>query len=196
VSGDLSIRGDHDLAASRIATTSGDVRLEGRISGPGPFSIETVSGDMILAPTGGVRLEVKTVTGDVRSAVPSASEGGRGARTVVVRGGGATLSIRSISGDVRVVDPNPSERSTVVSEVSMTPPTPHVPEPPRPPDPPQPPPVAGPEGSRGDEPRSATTGAPTDSLAVLEALERGEIEVDEASRRLEALDSASPEPAA
>ncbi len=57
VSGDLRIRGDHDLAASRIATTSGDVWLEGRFTGPGPFSIETVSGDTTLVPGGGVRLD-------------------------------------------------------------------------------------------------------------------------------------------
>lgn len=63
----------------------------------------------------------------------------------------------------------------------MPPPSPIAPEPPLPRTPPEPPAVPGPAG---------------DSLAILQALERGEIDVEEASRRLEALDADQPEPAA
>lgn len=189
VSGDLRIRGDHDLAASRIATTSGDVWLEGRFAGPGPFSIETVSGDTTLVPGGGVRLEIKSVTGDVRSAVPSTSEGGRGARTVVVRGGGPTLAIRSLSGDVRIVEASRSDRSTAAIEAvaavapsaPVAPVAPSAPTPPHTPESPQAP---------------ASSAPPNDSMAILQALERGDIDVDEASRRLEELDATNPEPEA
>jgi Putative adhesin len=201
VSGDLRIRGDQTLAASRIATTSGDVWLEGRFSGPGPFSIETVSGDTILAPTGGVRLEVRTVTGDVRSAVPATAEGGRGSRTLVVREGGATLTIRSLSGDVRVVEPSRAGGAAIPMEAAMTPSSPIAPEPPLPPTPPAPP--DPPQVALLDEryvdapaPVTGSTVGLTDSMAILQALERGEIDVEEASRRLEALEADRPEPAA
>lgn len=194
VSGDLRIRGDHDVAASRIATTSGDVRLEGRFSGPGPFSIETVSGDMILAPHGGVRLEVKTVTGDVRSDVASAAAGGRGARTVVVGGGGATLTIRSISGDVQVVEPRPRDDTPASGRIAIPPAVPLPPAVPQPPSPPTPPTAPSPPDRSGEtEPRRPEA---LDSMTILEALERGDIDVDEASRRLEALDATNPEPEA
>lgn len=187
VSGDLRIRGDHDLAASRIATTSGDVWLEGRFTGPGPFSIETVSGDTTLVPGGGVRLEIKSVTGDVRSAVPSTSEGGRGARTVVVRGGGPTLAIRSLSGDVRIVEASRSDRSTAAIEAPVAPVAPSAPVAPVAPAAPNPPHT--PESPQAPAPSAL----PNDSMAILQALERGEIDVDEASRRLEALDATKPE---
>lgn len=203
VSGDLGIRGDHDLAASRITTTSGDVRLEGRFSGPGPFSIETVSGDTTLAPTGGVRLEVRTVTGDVRSDVISAAEGTRGARTVVVGTGGATVTVRSISGDVHLVEPRSTDRSSAEIRSTNPPDPPDSPIAPAPAVPPIAPEaslrVARPEPTTDDAP--APTGQPGDPMTVLRALERGEIDVDEASRRLAVLDDAAlgddwPEPAA
>ena len=175
VSGDLSIRGEQALSSAKLATTSGEVRLEGRFVGPGPYSIETVSGDTVVSPTGGLRVEVKTVTGDVRSEVESTSEGGRGSRTIVVGGGGPSLAIRSISGDIRVVGHAAAQRA--IALMAPTPPEPPVP--PEPPIPPQAPPARD----------RAEAIVPDSSMTVLQALERGEIDVAEASRRLAALDS-------
>jgi hypothetical protein len=150
VSGDLSVRGD-PIGSLQVSSTSGDVRLQGRLAGPGPFDIETVSGDAIIAPTGGLRVVVKSVTGDVRSEVSTATAGGAGARVLVFAEGGPTLTIRSMSGDVRLV---------AAGDLSVP---------------------------RQSEPPATEDGARLDILA---ALERGDIDVAEASRRLDALDAA------
>ena len=86
VSGDLAVRAS-DLESLRVTTTSGDVRLAGRLAGAGPFAIETVSGDMLLALAGGVRLEASTVAGDVTSEVTARSEGSPGRRVLDRRRG-------------------------------------------------------------------------------------------------------------
>jgi hypothetical protein len=190
VSGDLTLRAG-TVGGLRMSTTSGDMRIEGRLAGDGPFAIESVSGDTILAPVGGVSVTVKSVTGDIRSDVPSATDGSRGSRTVTVGGGGAHLTLRSISGDLRLVPP-----SGRAIEVPPPAPTiaiaPSVPEPPSPPMAPEAPTIAI---AATTEPAAATERVPEpavdadQSLAVLEALERGEIDVAEASRRLAELDA-------
>ena len=43
---------------------------------PGPFAIVTVSGDTLLAPAGDVRIEMATLSGDIRSKVGGRTEGG------------------------------------------------------------------------------------------------------------------------
>jgi len=190
VSGDLSVRGDADVPSARIATTSGEIRLEGRFAGTGPYTVDTVSGDTIIAPTGGLQLEVKTVTGDIHSELPSTSAGSRGLRTLIVGHGGPTVAFRSISGDVRIVahraggEASEAKLAPIVAEPPIAP---IAPEPPEPPHAPQPPhaPLAG------LEPEAPTELVVTDpSLVILEALERGEIDVAEASRRLAVLDGA------
>lgn len=164
VSGELSIRAG-TLAALRVTTTSGDVHVAGRFAGPGPFGIETVSGDVVIAPADGLRVLATTVAGDVRSDVPSRQEGPRSQRSLVIGDGDATLSFRSMSGDLRVVRAIP-----LMSPAAS--------------------------GSPTAEVRAATVTPAIDDLErarleVLRALERGDIDIDEASRRLEALDEPS-----
>ena len=127
VSGDLDVQAG-TVRSLRISTTSGDMRIEGRLAGDGPFAIESVSGDTILAPVGGVTVAVKSVTGDIRSDVVSTTEGNRGSRTVTVGDGGPRLTLRSISGDLRLVRPS--------GPVVVSPLAPEVPAPPLPPRPP------------------------------------------------------------
>lgn len=146
VSGDLAVQAG-SITALRATTTSGDVRIEGRFDGDGPYAIETVSGDVAIAAAGPVRVDLRTVTGDISSDVPATTGDGPGRRSVVVGSGGRTVDVRSTSGDVRVVAPRAQAPADPVIE---------------------------------DDPR----------LDVLRALERGEIEIDEARRRLEALDHA------
>jgi len=146
VSGDLSLRADA-VGSLAATTTSGDVRLSGRLAGPGPYEIQTVSGDTLLEPVGPVRVELQTVTGDLRSSVAGRSDGGPGRRATVIGHGGATLRVRTMSGDVRVAAP------------------------------------AEEPGADLDAPAEAA------SLQVLRSLERGDIDLDEARRRLEAIET-------
>lgn len=185
VSGDLSVR-TANLEAFRATTTSGDVRMAGRLMGDGPFAIETVSGDMLLALAGDVRLEASTVAGDVTSEVDARSEGTPGRRVFVVGGGRPTMTVRSMSGDVSLM------KATAVTRPAEPPAPPTPPTAPRPPMPPVP---SGTTASIDESPTIVVdrAGPAVDdddpSLAILRALERGEIDVAEAGRRLAALDA-------
>jgi hypothetical protein len=185
VSGDLEVRAGR-IARLSAGTTSGDVRIAGELAAGVAHRIETVSGDMLVAPAGGIRLEATTVVGDIRSAVPHRTEGGRGRRVLIIGDGKATLETRSMSGDVRIVEAR-----------NLRPDPPVAPEPPVAP-PPPPPPVSPPRAARADTPGGPPpTGSSTaiaaaydeERLRILRALERGEIDVDEAGRRLEMLDA-------
>lgn len=167
VSGDLAVQAG-SISALRATTTSGDVRVDGRFDGDGPYAIETVSGDVAIAPMGPVRVDLRTVTGDISSDVPATTGDGPGSRSVVVGSGGPTVDVRSTSGDVRIV----AARANVAVAAAAATPRPTGPA----------------------RPVPATVPAPAidadRQLDVLRALERGEIEIDEARRRLEALDHA------
>jgi hypothetical protein len=154
VSGDLSVIAPR-LDECRVVTVSGDVELEGDLVAA-HHRVETVSGDLSLGLVGGLTLEVRALTTDVSIAVPHRSEGSRDRRRYVIGDGAATLQFSSMSGDVVVHTPR---------RIAVPPPpaAPRAPEPPAPPAPPL---------------------GPDEQMAVLQALERGEIDVDEASRRL------------
>jgi hypothetical protein len=175
VSGDLAIRAAGILGL-RAVTTSGDVRLTGTFDGPGPFSLETVSGDAMLAPTGAVRLEVRTIAGDIQHDLDARVEQVHGRRTIVIGDDGPTLSFRSTTGDLRVV--RPDALAGARSPAGPVHPEPLEPSPP-----------AAPGADASDQREPATQ----EELAILEALERGEIDVAEADRRLSGWDTTRPE---
>jgi hypothetical protein len=203
VSGDLHVNGARQLELSatttsgdvhvdaqllelvRAKTVSGDVRLTGRLSDGPRHTVETVSGDLILKSVGGVTVEGSRALDIGRS----------GRRPVVIGDGRAQLTFRSMSGEERVSGPTGSD----------------APLPPRPAEPPRPPAVPRPVDpwpidnndeqtvnampAQPWEPPAWPTApaapvkptpqpAPT-RLDVLKALERGEIDVEEAARRLE-----------
>ena len=174
VSGDLALQAGA-VATMRAVTTSGDLRIAARFEGDGPFTIETVSGDAMLAPAGGLTVSVSTITGDVRSDVDARQEGPRGQRRVIVGSGSPALAFRSTSGDLRIGKAVP------------------LPIQPRPPVAPAPIPPLAP--TLEEDPAMATD--PTDvvldavpddpELDILRALERGDMDVAEATRRLTAL---------
>ncbi|MFL5769803.1 MAG: DUF4097 family beta strand repeat-containing protein [Chloroflexota bacterium] len=182
VSGDVLVEGGR---VDRLAftSTSGDLRLTSEL-GEGPHLIGTVSGDVIVTAGSGIRIAAQTVTGDLSSALPHTSEGRRERRSLVVGNGSAVLQFRSVSGDLRVVGPDLLEDS---APRSPQPPT--LPEPPVMPAPPAPPahPADAALGDIGAAPEDA------DGLEILRALERGEIDVDEATSRLARLDDPSHE---
>lgn len=154
VSGDLSVIAPR-LDECRVVTVSGDVELEGDLAAA-HHRVETVSGDLSLGLVGGLTLEVRALTTDVSIAVAHRSEGSRDRRRYVIGDGAATLQFSSMSGDVVV---------HTARRIAVPPP----PVPPLAPGPlaPPPPPLA-----------------PDEQMAVLRALERGEIDVEEAARRL------------
>lgn len=165
VSGDIELRAAR-LAALQLSSTSGDLRVAGQLVGSGPFGIETVSGDGLLAPAGDVRIEMTTVTGDLTSDLEGRHSTERGRRTFVVGDKGPVVTFQSMSGDLHVARP---------SLVSYEKPRPHVNLPP----PPGPAPANGAIAAAYDDAR----------LRILRSLERGEIDVAEAGRRLETLDA-------
>lgn len=165
VSGDVAIRAG-TLSALQVTTTSGDVGVAGRLAGHGPFAIETVSGDGLLEPTGDVEVEMSSVTGDLSSDLDARPVSGHGRRTLVVGSGGPVLTFRSMSGDLHV------GRPAAIDAV---------------------PAAAEPTSERA--PNAAIAQAYEEArLQILRSLERGEIDVHEAGRRLEQLDSGDVEP--
>jgi hypothetical protein len=157
VSGDIDVRAG-TLSALQVNTTSGDIGVTGRLAGPGPFAIETVSGDGLLAPDGDVRIEMTSLTGDLTSDLPGERVDDRGRRSLAVGSGGPKVTFRSMSGDLHVA------RSMPV----------RVPQAPDAPERPYGAVAAAYEAAR---------------LRILRSLERGEIDVAEAGRRLETLDA-------
>lgn len=179
VSGDLAVRAGV-LAEVSAATTSGDLAIAGQLAPDGTHKIETVSGDAVLALAGGARIEVSTVTGDVSADGPHRTERTDGQRVIVVGDGRATLTARTMSGDVHVTKPKGHEIRVDAAPRSPTPrPAPAAPLAP----------AAQPEPPRPSD--AAIAAAYEDArLTILKQLERGEIDIAEASRRLEALDAA------
>jgi hypothetical protein len=165
VSGDLSIIAPR-IETSRVVTVSGDVELEADLGSGHPHRIETVSGDLNLGAVGGLVLEVRGLSTDVEVNMAHRSEGSRDRRRFVIGDGAASVQFSSMSGDVSVG----AARRIVAAPRPATPATP--PTPPTPLTPPTPP----------KAPRRLVS--EDDQLEILRALERGEIDIDEAQRRL------------
>jgi Toastrack DUF4097 len=188
VSGDVLVEGGH-VDRFTYTTTSGDLRLTSPL-GDGPHLIATVSGDAIIATRSGIRVSAQTVAGDLSSDLPHTSEGKPGRRSLTVGEGSTVVQFRSVSGDLRIVGPNGAGHLAA------------IPRPPAPPAPPAAPAfVAGAEAvsnaatedtagaeARADEAIGLDPATDAARLEVLRALERGEIDVDEATNRLAAVD--------
>jgi hypothetical protein len=198
MSGDVELRAGI-LRSLQVATTSGDLKVAGRLAGPGPFSIVTVSGDALLAPAGDVRIEMATLSGDLHSELGGRVENGRGRRTLTIGSSGPTVEFRSMSGDVTVTRPKAYDAPASASDLPET----AAFEDEVPPED---------TGAAADVPAAA---AETDRAAdhpgangaiaaaydearlrILRSLERGEIDVAEAGRRLETLDEGPQDAAA
>ncbi len=166
VSGDIELRAAR-LAALQLSSTSGDLKVAGQLVGPGPFGIEAVSGDGLLAPAGDVRIEMTTVTGDLTSDLEGKHSTEHGRRTFVVGDKGPLVTFQSMSGDLHVARPSLVSHDEKRPQSSAPPPQPVVA------------PANGAIAAAYDDAR----------LRILRSLERGEIDVAEAGRRLETLDA-------
>jgi hypothetical protein len=172
VSGDVQVTGVEAVEVN-VTTTSGDAEVNAPVLQP--VRMKTVSGDMNVRGgfASGPQHTVESVSGDLMIEATSGLtvDTKRGLdfskkdnRPIVAGDGSANLRFRSLSGDVHVSG----------FSVAMAPAPPRAPAPPEPPFPPAPPVVpAAPQMSNED------------SMEILRALERGEIDVEEASRRLE-----------
>jgi hypothetical protein len=170
VSGDVSCRAA-TLASLQVTSTSGDIKVAGRFAGDGPFGIETVSGDGLLAPAGDVTVEMTTLTGDLTAELEGRHVNERGRRSFTVGRGGPLVTFQSMSGDLHIARPT------------------SVPGP-GPVDPPRRLAAADPIAPPAALANGAIAAAYDEArLRILRALERGEIDIAEAGRRLETLDA-------
>lgn len=174
VSGDVTVRADRHISiradgvsgdlhlvaplirALRANSVSGDVDVEGQLASGAEHRVDTVSGDVSVGLLGGANFEVRGISSDVVSDLDHRLEGRQDRRRVIVGAGGPDFIFNSMSGDLSIRRPRRLDRL--------------APQPPEPPSPPAPPPAA---------PLTAE-----EQLEILQALERGEIDIDEATRRL------------
>jgi hypothetical protein len=173
VSGTISARAPR-LGTLRAESTSGDVEVEGALA-DGEHEVGTISGSVKLSTGSPVRLEARSLTGEVDIRVPHRVVGEAGSKAIVVGSGTAVVKAHTMSGDVAlhaavpVVVPASGDRAD-------TGPAPAIPGP-----------TAASSGEGGgSDPREATR------LTILRALERGELDVESAMRRLAAVDDAGP----
>lgn len=189
VSGEVDLRAPA-FARLEVSTTSGDIDVDGLLTGPGPFAIQTVSGDAEIVGRSGLTVDAKTVTGDLGTELPHRAESRPGRKSLVVGRGETRLSFQSVSGDLEVTAP----RADLPTESVLAALAPEPPEPPTPARPPvvaaPAPPGAAPEAVRTDTPGGDASSAEAARLAILRALERGEIGVEEAGERLARLEEA------
>jgi hypothetical protein len=174
VSGDLTIRGGN-LSRFTLNTVNGDVSVETALTGDAS-RIEGVSGDVALdltlpAATGG-SISVRSISGNARVEPPFRSVAKRTWRIGPGSDGGPSVAVKTVSGDLRAC-------GTLSAEISRPADSAVVPYS-APPEPPPPP--------RAPAPPAETAGVPSDArLAILQAVERGEIDIDEAMRQLDGL---------
>jgi hypothetical protein len=199
-----------------IQTANGDILLDALLTDDGPFRAQTVSGDVRLtlrqATAGGedptVSLAYQTVSGDAHVTQPFRKTGRR-LWQVGSGDSGPHIDITTVSGDL-AADFAPAESGFAPASTPISPTDDVLPAPPAPAAPPTA--VAPAQPSSPTEPAPLTVSWPDSELdlaatnarseaaqstaqdvavrlAVLEAVERGEIDVEEALRRLEAADS-------
>ena len=213
VSGDLEVRGSR-FDALAASSTSGDIRVDAALGAGQDHVISSVSGDVELTTSSDVRVDTQSVTGDVHATGTRFAEGGRGRRTLVVGAGTVGVSVRTTSGDIRLRGVAATEASAPTPPVPppapAAPPRPTVPAAPVPPvapDAPVPPVIVVAEAeaapnlvrpaARDADEAPLGAASPTDRreaarLEILRALERGDLDIESASHKLEILEDAGP----
>jgi DUF4097 and DUF4098 domain-containing protein YvlB len=168
VSGDISVRVP-SIRRLDLGTTSGDIRLDAELTGTGPFSMRSISGDATIVGRMGFRVEAESITGDLSSDQPSKRESLPGRKVLIVGRPGPTLTFRSVSGDLHVAEPRdaaprPIETTAAENTVDDAPVT------------------------NNEQPHEAQAHEDDKRLDILRALERGDITVAEATEQLSGLD--------
>lgn len=162
VSGDVTATGGR-LPAFVVQTTSGDLRVESSLPGPGPYSIRTVSGGARIVTSDALHVKSATVTGTVRTSRAHEGGSGRGRTVIDVGVGGSPMAFQSISGDLVIESPGaPTVQPRLASEANV------------------PQAIAAPESQSS----AAQKSDDDQRLAILRDLEAGRIDVAEATVRL------------
>jgi Putative adhesin len=187
VSGDTSIQGaEMDLRATttsgdldarvgrfravRVRTVSGDIRLSGMFDAGPEHSLESISGDVEMAPDNGVTVNMTSVSGSIHADVPHRRDSGPGKRSVMIGDGAATVSFRTMSGDLSM-----ARGATFLAAPGAPPDAAAV----------DAPAAAAPSPVESHPDGPATAARPRNQLEVLRALERGELSVEAATLLLE-----------
>jgi hypothetical protein len=192
-SGDVNVTSSQ-TQSFHIQTANGDIRIDAALSGDGPFHARTVSGDVRLTlrrstTAGGedpaATLSFHTVSGDAHVPQPFRKTDRRSWQAGA-GDGGPHIDVTTVNGDLTAEIAAVESAFAPASPMNDAPPAP-----PPPPAPPAPPAlvIAPAQPSPPNEPAQSIAQEETARLAVLEAVERGEIDVEEALRRLEATDS-------
>jgi hypothetical protein len=158
VSGRVKLLGS-EFPTADGSTVSGDLILQTPVSN-GPYSFSSVSGSVRMLVPADTRCsaELNSVSGSIRSSLPSTSSTiGHGLKLIQVSGGGASVRLKSVSGSLNIeVEGIP----TTNVEASATPAS--APEP------------------KPTPPSTADTPSALSTAEILERIERGEMSVDEA----------------
>lgn len=154
VSGDLSAEAPR-FDRLRAQSVSGDISVDGQLAADAPHAVETVSGDYRLAIGGGATIDVRGLSSDAHSSLPHRIEGTAERRRLIVGDGKASVAFNSMSGDLSVV---PSRQAPSEPAAAAAPAAP----------------------AKTPQPAASTDRR----IEILGALERGEIDVDEAMRQL------------
>lgn len=165
INGDVEVT-HSKLYSAQLHSVDGEVSLDAAL-GAGPFTIQTINGDVDLRLPSGQGAEVffHTANGEFTTHLPTqANKSSKREWQAQVNGGGVRVEITTVNGDLEV-----GEGHGVVASDARRPAPPAPPVPPTPAEPAMPP------------VESAHDQETTD---VLQALERGEISVDEAMERL------------
>jgi hypothetical protein len=176
-SGDLDVRANR-LRAARVRTVSGDVRLSGALDEGVEHTVESISGDLEVAPVNGLTATMTSLSGSLRSELSHKAESARGRRTATIGDGRATLSFRTMSGDLDVRRAKWTSTSAQQESPAMSQPDRSFAQ------------------AAADAPAAADSSSPAEhsghrhpelrsQMDVLKALERGEIDVETAARLLE-----------
>ena len=212
--GDIRLRANTISGAIRVrarrfygmalSTTSGRITIVGALDPAGDYRADSISGGGIITPLSGLTAELRTVSGSISSELEHRVEGGRGYWRSVIGDGRPTVRVNSTSGGLRILAPRPGDQ---VVAATAPQPAPAAATADASPDPaPETSSATGAEMPRdsglrdagetwsAEEPldpaeplEAAEPASDDDELAVLQALERGEIGVDEAAHRLERL---------
>ncbi len=180
-SGDVSIRGGV-LQAFNIGSISGDIALAGQITPDGEYGIRTTSGDTHLAlpADAACTVQVRTVSGDIDCELPyQRTRESRRHMALAINGGGPTVQFGSISGDLSITQLSDAPAASA-ADIDATQRLRREDAP------------FGFGDEVGDSFRLSDAGATTTprqsaEMAVLEAIERGELTVDEGLARLNEL---------
>jgi len=198
ISGGIKVRARR-FYGTALSSTSGSIAIVGELDPSGDHRAESISGSVELTPLNGVTAELRAVSGSINSAVEHRLEGGRGYWRSVVGDGRAVFKVNSTSGGLRILAARPGD-AVVAAAAPARASTPSSSGPDEGVDTgPAPTAVGAAEGSGPQETEESWSpdeaGAPGENeaedaaedqeLAVLQALERGEIGVDEAAERLD-----------